>query len=164
MAIAMHCIGKIYPRPAIYWIWGPFEKQWEMLARIFLPWKVRHIWFTFIPTLNFLITSRLHNIIAKKGVTQPPGSCDPYTVGRGVTAKKKPANFKRDPLCQAVKTGQVMARPQSEAFLLDKVGGGVHRRPNAPSRDPNKRKSKRYSAFGVSTALKCTFTIFHTGL
>ena len=44
-----------------------------MLARIFLPWKVRHIWFTLIPTLNFLITSRLHDEIAKKGVTQLPG-------------------------------------------------------------------------------------------
>ena len=51
-----------------------------MLARIFLPWKVRHIWFTLIPTLNFLITSRLQDVIAKKGVTQPPGSCDQYTV------------------------------------------------------------------------------------
>ena len=37
-----------------------------MLARIFLPLKVRHIWFTLIPMFNFLITSRLHDIIAKK--------------------------------------------------------------------------------------------------
>ena len=51
-----------------------------MLARIFLPQKVRHIWFTFIPTFKFLITSRLHDVLAKKGVTQPPGSCDQYTV------------------------------------------------------------------------------------
>ena len=53
-----------------------------MLARIFLPQKVRHIWFTFIPTFKFLITSRLHDVLAKKGVTQPPGSCDQYTVRR----------------------------------------------------------------------------------
>ena len=46
-------------------IWGPFEKQCKMLARILLPWNVRHIQFTFIPTLNFLITLRLDNIIAK---------------------------------------------------------------------------------------------------
>merc|ERR1719392_42495 len=42
-----------------------------------------------------------------------------------------------------------MARPQSEAFLLDRVQGVQHRSSNAAARgDPNKRKSKRYSAFG----------------
>ena len=29
----------------------------------------------------------LHDILAKKGVTQPPGSCDPYTV-EGAQAEK----------------------------------------------------------------------------
>ena len=51
-----------------------------MLARFFKPWKVRHTWFTFIPTLKFLITSRLYYILAKKDVMQPTGSCDQYTV------------------------------------------------------------------------------------
>ena len=59
-----------------------------MLARIFLPQKVRHIWFTFIPTFKFLITSRLHDVLAKKGVTQPPGSCDQYTVEGGFYSQK----------------------------------------------------------------------------
>ena len=78
--LPLHCICKIYPNPAILWIWGPLEKLWEMLTRIFWSWKVHHIWFTFIPTLNFLMTSGLHDIIAKKGVTQLPGSCNRYTV------------------------------------------------------------------------------------
>ena len=49
-------------------------------------------------------------------------------------------------------------RPQSEAFLLDRVassaaGSAQTRHQVGRGTDPSKRKSKRYSAFGVSPSL-----------
>ena len=57
------------------------------------------------------------------------------------------------------KKGLGMARPQSEAYLLDRVAKGTS------TASAGKRKSKRYSAFGVShyfvtdTSLHCTLGI-----
>ena len=68
------------PKPRYLVKLRTIREAMQNARRNFLPWKVRHIWFTLIPTLNFLITSRLHQILAKKGVTQPPGSCGQYTV------------------------------------------------------------------------------------
>ena len=45
---------------------------------------------------------------------------------------------------------KAMARPQSEAFLLDRMGKGTSAGASAAA---GKRKSKRYSAFGVSSLL-----------
>ena len=79
---------------------------------------MRHIWFTFIPTLNFWITSRLHEILAKKGVTQPPGSCDQYTVHCVLhTIKQGPANYKIDRLWCEVDINDRSERVQNYSGL-----------------------------------------------
>ena len=59
-------------------------------------------------------------------------------------------------------------RPQSEAFLLDRVassaGSAQTRHQVGRGTDPSKRKSKRYSAFGVSPSLLNLLLIFKRGI